>query len=214
MQGLQACRAADIRSAGLQACRAASAGAEAPALRAPAPFHHWPLFRPGPVQARSARVPAPITPPPAAMISAQTAKELHPWATSLRWRRVGRSDPSLRSEYEPGQRVHRHVPCPTRAFRASPRRRDHRDPRRRYTGPTGPSTLLFRAAAGEAGTRYPGPRAPGCEPCLIVDVDDEWHARRAEGWHAAGAGASRRRFHGGLSSCTSRTGCTVEFPAA
>ena len=88
----------------------------------------------------------------------------------LRWRKVGGLI-LAEVQYEPGQRVHRHVHAHARfvlvlAGGITEIRGDD-------TQTHGPSTLLFRRA-GEPHA-YLVSRAGAT--CLIVDVDDEWHAR-------------------------------------
>ncbi len=88
----------------------------------------------------------------------------------LRWRRVGGLT-LAEVDYEPGQRIHRHVHAHARFVLV--RRGALTETIDGEVGSYGSSTLLFRSAhephsyaVGDSGAR-----------CLIVDVDDEWYAR-------------------------------------
>src|SRR5437763_1768959 len=90
--------------------------------------------------------------------------------TIVRWRRVGGL---LLAEvtYEPDQRVHRHVHAHARfvlILKGSLSESLDGD-----TASYGPSTLLFRSANEPHSYAI----ARSGATCLIVDVDDEWHAR-------------------------------------
>jgi AraC family transcriptional regulator len=103
------------------------------------------------------------------MVSAQLPRNFT-HGDVLRWRKVG-GLLLAEVQYEPGQRVHRHVHAHARfvlllAGAITEIRGDD-------TQTHGVSTLLFRRA-GEPHA-YLVSRAGAT--CLIVDIDDEWHAR-------------------------------------
>ena len=123
----------------------------------------------------------------------------------LRWRRVGGLI-LAEVQYEPGQRVHRHV-HPHARFVLVLAGGDHRDSRRRHADATAPRRCCSGAPASRTPTSC---RATGAT-CLIVDVDDEWHARATAA--RAGAASSRPRF-AAASCCISRIGCTASSGCA
>jgi len=103
------------------------------------------------------------------MVPAQPPKNFT-HGTILRWRRVGGLH-LAEVQYEPGQRVHRHVHPHARfvLLLAGSITEIRGDDTQTY----GPSTLLFRRA-GEPHA-YVASRTGAT--CLVVDVADEWHAR-------------------------------------